>query len=151
LERRAYAIAAVQNHVSNINMNRPPIQDSSVVPTRPRVIPVPVPMLVDVEQQRLNAAERIEILLVAVRNHVLNINVNHAPNVDPIVELIDPVEMRFNETQARDKVKADLILAGTDIMPDTLLIDQIAMKKTMNNLISKINTTKFETCKYCCE
>jgi hypothetical protein len=55
---------------------------------------------------------------------------------------MDPVKMRFNETQASDKLKADLILAGTGIMPDTLLIYQIAMKKTMNNFITKINTTK---------
>jgi hypothetical protein len=30
--------------------------------------------------------------------------------------------------QARDKFKADLLLAGSGVMPDTLLVDQTSMK-----------------------
>lgn len=137
IERRFRAIAAVRVYVHGINLNRQLIQDRA-------------------EQQLINAEIRREGLIAAVRNHVLNINMNYPQIVDPLVDVIepvviDPVERRFNETQARDQLKADLILAGKGIVPDILLIDQIAMKTTMNNFINKINTTKMETCKYCSE
>jgi hypothetical protein len=73
--------------------------------------------------------------LAAVRNHVVNININHPPIIDPVVEIMDPLEIRMNEIRARDKMKADLILAGTGIMPDTLLIDQIAIKNSIKGLV----------------
>jgi hypothetical protein len=58
---------------------------------------------------------------------------------------------RLNLLQPRDKLKSDLLLAGTGVVPDTLLIDLTAMKNAMNNFIIKINTTKLETCSYCVE
>lgn len=125
IERRARAIAAVRDHISGINLNRQPIQDEIDVPTQDRIhvpiLPRHVPVAINAEQQILNAEMRRERLIAAVRNHVLNININYPQIVDPLVDLIDPVERIFNETQARDKLRADLILAGTGVMPDTLL------------------------------
>jgi hypothetical protein len=89
--------------------------------------------------------------LAAVRNHAVNININYPPIIDPVVEIMDPLEIRMNEIRARDKLKADLILAGTGIMPDTLLIDQTAIKDSINKFITTINTAKMATCKYCKE
>jgi hypothetical protein len=133
-----------------------------VPPIQERIVPLPpvirrvrrnrVPLVlieVNAEEQRLNVEQRRANLLAAVRNHVVNININNPPIIDPVVEIMDPLEIRMNEIQARDKLKADLILAGTGIMPDTLLIDQTAIKNSINKFITTINTTKMATCKYC--
>jgi hypothetical protein len=154
--RKADAILAVKNFVSSRNLIVPPIQER-IVPLSPVVrgvrrdrVPL-IPIEVNAEEQRLNAEQRRANLLAAVRNHVVNININHPPINDPVVEIMDPLEIRMNEIRARDKLKADLILAGTGIMPDTLLIDQTSIKNSINKFITTINTTKMATCKYCDE
>jgi hypothetical protein len=161
--RKAAAILSVRNFVSSRNLIVPTIQERIVPPIEERIVPLPravvrrvirdrvplVPIAVNAEEQRLNAEQRRANLLAAVRNHVVNININHPPIVDPVVEIMDPLEIRMNEIQARDKMKADLILAGTGIMPDTLLIEQIAIKNSINKFIITINTAKLATCKYC--
>jgi hypothetical protein len=81
IERRARAIAAVRDHISGINLNRQPIQDEIDVPTQDRIhvpiLPRHVPVAINAEQQILNAEMRRERLIAAVRNHVLNININY--------------------------------------------------------------------------
>ncbi len=102
IERRARAIAAVRDHISGINLNRQPIQDEIDVPTQDRIdvpmIPRRVPVAINAEQQILNAEIRRERLLAAVRNRVLNIDINYPQIVDPLLDLIDPVEKIFNAT-----------------------------------------------------
>jgi hypothetical protein len=172
-----------QNIVSvPLNNRQRNASNSSVIPNVP---------VVNIMQRRSNS-------MLAVQNHILNINVNHQINVNDIEEDIDVppvarlrvapvarlrVEPNIDEIQpyvanplrranallainnlmnnerrngltllqARDKLKSDLLLAGTGVVPDTLLLDQTAMQTAMNNFINKINTTKLESCSYCVE
>jgi hypothetical protein len=143
MQRRSNSILAVQNHILNINVNYQinvnDIEEDIDVPpvARLRVDPV----------ARLRVEPNIDEIQPYVENPLRRVNALLAIN-----NLMNN-ERRNGLTllQARDKLKSDLLLAGTGVVPDTLLIDQTAMQTAMNNFINKINTTKLESCSYCVE
>ncbi len=141
IQRRVRRMLDIQNHVRGINTNHQININAieEVIDVAPVVIPrVPIDNEIPYQAnplRRNNALMAIQALLENVR---IDIEAN-ARNAG------------LNIFQARDKLKSDLLLAGTGVVPDTLLIDQTAMRNSMNAFIIKINTTKLESCKYCKE
>jgi hypothetical protein len=143
MQRRRKSMLAVHNHIMNINVNHridinDIVEDIDIAPiARPRVAPIVRhrfdPNIQENQVHAANPLRRVNALLAI--NKLMNIEQRN----------------RLNLLQPRDKLKSDLLLAGTGVVPDTLLIDQTAMKNSMNNFIIKINTTKLETCSYCVE
>jgi hypothetical protein len=112
VQRRASVLMAIQNHIRkinvthqfNINANEEIIDVAAVI--RPRAaIDIELPQANP--QRRINALNAIQALIDNERRDI-EANARNAG---------------LNEIQARDKLKSDLLLAGTGVIPDTLLID----------------------------
>ena len=113
VQRRASVLMAIQNHIRKINTNHQININAfeEVIDIAPVVIPrVPIDNEIPYQAnplRRNNALMAIQALLENVR---IDIEAN-ARNAG------------LNIFQARDKLKSDLLLAGTGVVPDTLLID----------------------------
>jgi hypothetical protein len=112
VQRRASVLMAIQNHIRkinithqiNVNANEEIIDVAAVIRPRAAIdneLPQANP------QRRINALNAIQALIYNERRDI-EANVRNAG---------------LNEIQARDKLKSDLLLAGTGVVPDTLLID----------------------------